>query len=111
MDLKLRYALAAAIIGFVPFGTFALLLLEGAMFLHICHKHDVPAIHEGIAFVLAMAGISLILKFAAESLQVIPIIGQFSNSIIAFTVVYGLGAVIEKYAKRRSDREQQGNRS
>jgi hypothetical protein len=102
MNVKLGYAIAGGLAGFVPGGTFVLLVLEGAMFFHICHRYNVPVLDEGFAFVAAVAGISLVLKFAVEALHAFLGIGQLVNAVVAFLVVYGLAHVIENYARNRT---------
>jgi hypothetical protein len=101
MDVKLGYAIAGGIAGFIPGGTFVLLVLEGFMFYHICHRYKVPVLEEGFGFVIAIAGVSLILKFAVETLHSFLGCGQIINAIVAFGVVYGLAHVVDNYARRR----------
>jgi hypothetical protein len=102
MDVKLGYAIAAGFAGFIPGGTFILLVLEGFMFYHICHRYKVPVLKEGFGFVVAIAGVSLILKLAVETLHVFLGVGQVVNAVVAFLVVYGLAHVVENYARRRA---------
>jgi uncharacterized protein (DUF697 family) len=95
-----RYAIVAAVCGLIPVGgSIFILVLEGVMFYHICAKHNRHVLHEGILFVGAVAGLSILFKAAAEVLHTIPVIGQVANALVAYGVVYGLGVVIENYNK------------
>src|SRR5882724_9220742 len=101
MNIKIAYAIAGAVIGFIPGGSVLLLILEFVMFYHICKLHDTTMTHEGIGFIAAITGVEFLFKAAAELIHALPIIGQFANSIVAGSVVYALGYLVENHIKER----------
>ena len=105
MNLKLNYAIAAGVAGLIPGATVILVVLEGVMFFHICHKARVPVLGEGFTFAATMAVLSVILKGMVETLHVVLGLGQVVNAAVAFMVVLGLGQVIENYARHRASSE------
>jgi uncharacterized protein (DUF697 family) len=101
--MKLAYAFVAGIIGFIPGGAVILIALEVVMFYHMCHTYKHPVLGEGLVFAGTLISISFFFKAIAQALHVVPIIGQFANSLVAFFVVLGLGYVFENYIRHKAN--------
>lgn len=77
-----------ALVALFPMASFVLLALEVAMVFYIAKSHDAVYVGDLFAFCTVMGIVSLVLKFIAAWLHLIPVIGQVSNSVVAALFIF-----------------------
>jgi uncharacterized protein (DUF697 family) len=104
-----KLAPVAAGISFVPGSAFYLSTLELALIGQVARIYGVDPEHLNKRMVLAglglRQGVSRGARFAAESLQIIPIVGNVAKGMVGGGVVYMIGqAIVNYFEKRYPDR-------
>jgi len=93
----LVFAIIGAIVAFVPGASFFLIALEIYLVYHFAHKHPSFSLIPFLGISAGLVSISLVLKGLATFLHVMPLVGQVSNSIVAFAFIMFIGNAAEKH--------------
>lgn len=97
------FAIIGAVLGFVPGGSFIMIPMEIFLVYSIQKKYDA---FDFVTFILlagALGACSIFLKGLASFLHVIPLIGQFANSIVGAGFILIVGNLAEQhYASKKA---------
>jgi hypothetical protein len=102
--MELLYVGIGAVIALFPMASFALIALEVIMVFQIAKSHDAVHLGDIVWFCSRMVIVSLVLKFLAAWLHLIPIIGQMANSIVAAGFIYFVYEVADAHYKKLSNK-------
>ncbi len=91
------FAIIAAVVGFIPGGSFILIPMEMILLWNISHKYGKFHFGEWLGFGEALWTISLVLIGLASILHINPLIGQLANSIVAAGAIYVIGKAAESH--------------
>jgi hypothetical protein len=98
--MKFVYVAIGAAVALVPMASFMLIALEVVMVYQVAKSHDAVHLGDLVWFCSKMIFISLVLKFLAAWLHMIPLIGQVANSLVAAAFIYFVYEVADShYAK------------
>lgn len=105
MESWVIYAIIGAVVAFIPGASFLLILLEGFMVSQIAHRHNISALVEIVKFMAALVTISVVLKGAASILHVLPVIGQFGNSLFAFGFIWAIAKIANQHFANKAAKQ------
>jgi hypothetical protein len=100
--VKFVYVGIGAFVALFPMASFVLLALEVVMVYQIAKSHDAVHIGDLAWFCSVMVIISLVLKFLAAWLHLMPIIGQVANSLVAACFIFFAYDVADSHYKKVS---------
>jgi hypothetical protein len=96
------FAIIGAIVAFFPGASFILIPMEVFLIYKIARRHNAFDFPIFIVMMAALMPISGFLKGLATFLQVIPVIGQIANSLVAFGFIIAVGLLAEQFYANRS---------
>jgi hypothetical protein len=91
------FSCIGAVVAFIPGASFFLIVLEVYLVYHIAKDSNRFHMFEFLGLATVLVGVSFVLKGAASFLQVIPVIGQFANSIVAFCFIQFIGKLANSH--------------
>jgi hypothetical protein len=100
--MVLGFAMIGALIAFVPGGSFILIPMEVFLIYQIAAKYRAFEFGPFLAMASALVVISGFLKGLATFLHVLPLVGQFANSLVAFGFIFIVGLLAEQYYSGKS---------
>ena len=103
MNILTVFAVIGALVAFFPGASFTLIPMEVFLVYKIARKHNAFDFTAFITMMSALVLISGFLKGLATFLQVLPLIGQFANSIVAASFIIVLGLLAEQFYASRSN--------
>jgi hypothetical protein len=96
------FALAGALVAFIPGASFILIPMELLMLYLIANKHNSFEFPIFLLMGTAIFTISTFLKGLALFLHAIPLAGQIANSLVAFAFIAIIGSLAEKYYRGKA---------
>jgi hypothetical protein len=100
--MKFVFVAIGAFIALFPMASFVLIALEVVMVYLIAKSHDAVELADIVWFCSKMVILSLVLKFIAAWAHMIPIIGQFANSLVAGIFIYFVYEITDSHYKKNS---------
>ena len=101
------YVTIGALIALFPLASFVLIAVEVVMVYKIAKSHDAVYVGDLVWFCSIMVTVSLVLKFLAAWLHLIPVVGQIANSIVAAAFIYFVYDVAESHYSKISRKVEQ----
>ena len=98
--MKFWFVGIGAVVALFPMASFVLIALEVIMVFQIAKSHDAVHLGDIVWFCSIMVVVSLVLKFLAAWLHLIPIIGQIANSLVAAGFIYFVYEVADAHYKK-----------
>lgn len=100
--MKLAYVAIGALVALFPMASFVLIALEVVMVYQIAKSHDAVHLGDLVWFCSKMVVLSLVLKFLAAWLHMIPLIGQVANSLVAGAFIFFVYEVADAHYRKVS---------
>lgn len=97
-----KFAIAGAVVGFIPGGSFILIPMEVYLIYQIARRHNAFEPLPFVAMAAALVTISGFLKGLATFLHALPLIGQVANSVVAGGFILIVGTAAEQYYSRKA---------
>ena len=96
---KFIYVAIGAVIALFPMASYVLIAVEVVMVYQIAKSYDAVRVFDLVWFCTKMGFLSLVLKFLATWLHIIPLVGQVANSLVAGGFIYFVYDVADSHYK------------
>jgi hypothetical protein len=95
------FAVLGAVVALIPGASFLLIPMEVFLLYKVATRYNAFEFSNFLGWAVALVGVSTALKGLASLLHVIPVVGQITNSIIAFSFIMLIGNLAEKHYSTR----------
>ncbi len=102
MGFVFLLALIGAVVAFIPGASVILIPMEIFMVYKIANSHNAFELGLFIAMSVGIVTISVTLKGLALLLDIIPVVGEIANSLVAFMFIVCLGFIAETYYRGKA---------